>query len=823
MDIDFGALLGGASSSPTNPRDLFLSLDKDQGFSFLRDVQSDVLDKWFEDPDRKDSVIKLNVGSGKTVVGLLILQSSLNAGVGPAVYVCPDNLLVEQVLSEAGRLNIPVTNDASDPLFRSSKRILVINVHKLFNGKSVFGVGEQRIEIGALIIDDAHACLLTINDQFKISLPNSHPVYKWCLQTFGPVIERQNTFGHLAICNADPQAFEEVPFWSVQEHASQLLANLYQHRDDEQLLFTLPFLKNILPYCRVVIGGSYLEIQPVFPPTDLIDSFHRAKRRIYMTATLSDDSVLVTHFGADPSKLKEPITPASLQAMGERMIIMPQELNAEFKIGDLQELLVAEAASHNVVVIVPSQKAAAEWAAVAQQILVGDSVSAGVGLLRTQHVGLTVLINRYDGIDLPQTACRVLAIVGLPEASSLVGRLDASVLGGSAVALRRQMQRIEQGMGRGVRSADDYCAVVLFGSDLTRRIISKEGHDMLTPATQAQVNLSKQLATQMVGANVHDLRSVISKVMQRDRGWVAASKNALLQAPRQPGLRIEKSQTAVRQAFDAQRYNEHTEAAAILTRAANDVEDDAYKAWLKVRLAEATNFFDPGEAQRILQSANRLNRRVLRPVEGVSYEKVRGSKADQVIAVQNFFRDRFLQGPERILFAQSLAERLIFEPGTSEQFEAAVLDLGKALGLHSQRPEREYNEGPDNLWLLKDGRYLVIECKNGSTTQQGISKDDLGQLEQGMTWFRRRYGSDVSVLPVIIHPLTAVGYQATALEGLRIIDVQRLDLLRRSFVDLVKMIAADVALNDAVRVRGALTNLQLTENTFLDRFTVSPR
>jgi hypothetical protein len=35
-------------------------------------------------------VIKQNTGGGKTVVGLLVAQSSLNEGVGPAAYVVPD-------------------------------------------------------------------------------------------------------------------------------------------------------------------------------------------------------------------------------------------------------------------------------------------------------------------------------------------------------------------------------------------------------------------------------------------------------------------------------------------------------------------------------------------------------------------------------------------------------------------------------------------------------------------------------------------------------------------------------------------------------------
>ncbi len=43
----------------------------------------------------------MNTGSGKTVVGLMILKSCLNEEKGPAVYVVPDKFLVSQVCEEA--------------------------------------------------------------------------------------------------------------------------------------------------------------------------------------------------------------------------------------------------------------------------------------------------------------------------------------------------------------------------------------------------------------------------------------------------------------------------------------------------------------------------------------------------------------------------------------------------------------------------------------------------------------------------------------------------------------------------------------------------
>jgi len=97
----------------------------------------------------------------------------------------------------------------------------------------------------------------------------------------------------------------------------------------------------------------------------------------------------------------------------------------------------------------------------------------------------------------------------------------------------------------------------------------------------------------------------------------------------------------------------------------------------------------------------------------------------------------------------------------------------------------------------------VIECKNGSTTTTGISKADLGQLEQALTWFANRYGSETAV-PVIIHPLDYVSPKATLPKGLRVVDAKKLELLRKTFVNIVKAIAVDGVLADEVKIKEAL-------------------
>ena len=76
----------------------------------------------------------------------------------------------------------------------------------------------------------------------------------------------------------------------------------------------------------------------------------------------------------------------------------------------------------------------------ANQVLDKDTIHIGVDHLKAKHVGLTVLINKYDGIDLPGTACELLVIDGLPEVYGLIERREMLLLDGT----KRQLVRSEE-------------------------------------------------------------------------------------------------------------------------------------------------------------------------------------------------------------------------------------------------------------------------------------------------------------------------------------------------------------------------------------------
>lgn len=61
-------------------------------------------------------------------------------------------------------------------------------------------------------------------------------------------------------------------------------------------------------------------------------------------------------------------------------------------------------------------------------------------------------------------------------------------------------------MGRGVRDSDDYCAVLLLGANLAVAIHDQSQLRLFSPATQAQLKLSRDIANQIRGEGLDAVR-----------------------------------------------------------------------------------------------------------------------------------------------------------------------------------------------------------------------------------------------------------------------------------------------------------------------------
>ena len=111
-------------------------------------------------------------------------------------------------------------------------------------------------------------------------------------------------------------------------------------------------------------------------------------------------------------------------------------------------------------------------------------------------------------------------------------------------------------------------------------------------------------------------------------------------------------------------------------------------------------------------------------------------------------------------------------------FEEAFCEIGKALGFESERPDNEWKQGPDNLWNIKKGQYLLFECKSEVLdTRDEIYKEETGQMNNACAWFGNHYNSD-NVKNVLIIPTKNISKAAGFNEKVMIMRKSGLNKLR---------------------------------------------
>lgn len=819
--LDFGKLGGKSLDTVLSPTEIFnLLTTKDAKYQYPRDVQGQVWDAWFKNRNVKDSVIQMNTGGGKTMVGLLLLKSCLNESIRPAVYLVPDNYLVGQVLTEAKALGIAITDDLESPGFTSGKQILVTNIKTLINGISRFGTADTgpKIAVGALLVDDAHACLAGAEDQFTIKLSATTPAYKALFHLFEGALRDQNEAGVIDLKLQDPQRNMLVPFWAWQQHSARVLEILSEHRKSDEIKWGWGLLKNHISLCDCVFGAGELEISIPCLPMEAIPAFAGARRRIFMTATMSDDSVLVTAFDADPKLVVNHLTPDRASDIGDRMILVPQEINPSITDTQMKAWLRECAKKVNIVVIVPSGYRAEFWRDVADAQVTAKNASEEVKKLKAGHVGLVVFINKYDGVDLPDEACRILVLDGLPKARRRIEQIEYTYLAGSKELLIKQLQRIEQGMGRGVRSNEDHCAVVLMGFSLISNLRQLGAEEVFSPAARAQLALGNKVAEQLAGKGLTEIENTMRLCLDQDPDWKKAAKAAVVDVVYADHGHVSDIAQATRAAFNHVVIGSVRDAEDALQAVIASTTDAPSRGWLKQLTASVLNRRDPILAQRMLKSALTDNRRLLKPIDGIEYELLKSSQVDQATKCHQFI-DKYKGQPNSlILHGQSIVDRLKFQPDSAESFERAVEDAGELLGFAKQRPDRDFKLGPDVLWAVGGLKFFLIECKSEATTAL-ISKAYTNQVLHHVQWFKHRYDATCSHIPILMHPSYKFDYHAIPPPDLRMMGQNELEKLSTAISSFVAAVANQLPALKVEAVAERLVHFNLTPTGIVSRFT----
>ena len=599
MAINLSNLGSKTKGKKIDPREIFMALPyKNKKFEYPRDVQSEVWKQWYEQRNNRDCILKMNTGSGKTVVALLILQSCLNENKGPAVYVVPDSYLVSQVIEQAAQLGIATTTDEKSIDFLRGRAILVINVHTLVNGKSKFGMREyNNVEFKSVIIDDVHACIATVQSQFKIYIDRKNDAYMDFVKLFIKELKSQSESKIMDILSEqNPYGNMLVPFWVWQDNISDIIKIINEARaSDRNIGFSADLIIDSLKQCRGYISAEGIEIVPNCIPIHKIKSLEEAERRIYLSATLPDDSIFSTTLDVDLEKIGTIICPEKANDIGERLIVVPKLIDSSIQDFEIRDYAVKMSKKINVVVLSPSLKNASAWEDLGGFIIKSSNMQVGIKKIKSSLNGLYVLLNKYDGIDLPDEACRMLIIDGLPNIMNMNDRYEKSIANQSDRILKERIQKIEQGMGRGIRSSSDYCIVYLMGNELTDAIYSNKAYNYFSEATKAQYLLSEEICDS--ADNFEEIIELTDKVLNRDQEWVSLCKDNVADIVYSKNVNYNKLIVANRKAYNLCEVGRIQEATRIMLEEANHIDDLVLKGYYEQQRAEYVNMYDKKAAQ----------------------------------------------------------------------------------------------------------------------------------------------------------------------------------------------------------------------------------
>lgn len=772
--VDFKKRLSGKKAErPTDPVKLYDTLDRAHDKGPLRPAQAAVLKDWFASHRaQKDVIVKLHTGQGKTLIGLLMLQSQLNSGKGPALYLCPDTFLIEQTIEQAKQFGI-ATCQADPELpddFLNSEKILITSVQKLFNGLTKFGLNRKSVDVGTLLMDDAHACSDTIREACRIRIPKDEPAYDAIKTLFASDLEQQGVGTFADVSNGKRDALLQVPYWAWIERTADVANILAAHTERKSVKFSWPLLKDILESCQCVVSGVAIEIEPRIPPLTAFGSYADADHRIFMSATVTDDAFLIKGLQLKPDTILHPLTYAKESWSGEKMVLLPSLIHEEL---DRERMVKGYAAAkpkrqHGVVALATAFARVKDWESYGAKVADKDSVGEVIeGLREGKYETTVVLVNRYDGIDLPDDTCRILIFDGKPYSESLIDLYEEACRPDSVATLMRTVRTVEQGMGRSVRGEKDYSVVVIIGADLTRLVRDKASRTFLSPQMSRQIEIGLEIA-EMAKQDMESgdtpsdaFNGLVRQCLQRNEDWKAFYVEQMAKVkPSGANEQVLRMYATELTAEETYLDGDYASAAEMLQEILDkNLVDKQDKGWYLQEIARYQYRGNRTESRRLQLAAHKANRLLLKPPEGVTVAKltvVSQGRIERIAAwVGNF--DSY----EQLDIAVSeILGRLAFGV-KADKFEQALDEISRAIGFAGERPDKEWKEGPDNLWALDDSQYILWECKDEvEINRSEINKREAEQMNRSSAWFTKHYPG-MQVQRIIIHPANTVASAAS--------------------------------------------------------------
>lgn len=768
--VDFGNIQADdepANPSAVDPIKLFSSLPiSDPNINDLWLAQGDALRAWHENRDEHDVVINLNTGAGKTLVGLLAAQSLANETNGAIVYLCASLQLVEQTVSKADDYGLEVSSyrdgSMSNRLFSRREAPCITTYQALFNGLA----SDRWDDVEGIVFDDSHTVQNILRSQFTLTLdrddfPSTYEEIGNAFDRYLQQVDSNIGFRETVKLGEHDQYF--IPPYLIREYLGRIRDRLIDEGVSEQQVtkFSWAHVKDKLELCACFFSGQKVEFTPPVLPVSELPEFGDDVRRLYLSATLSADDAFVRTFGRQPDQSISPDSPAG---KCERLILAPRFVEG---VSDEFEATKKIIRDHKAVLVVPSYRRARRW----DEIVTLEDADDVSKFRETEEPEILRLVGRFDGVDLPGDACRVMVIDGLPSG---VGSLEKYFWQDLQMGFRLQStvaSRIIQAFGRISRGTSDYGVAIVTGRQLLSWLERPENQAVLPDFLQSQIELGIQLS-ESDEVQQSDLGDAVEQCLTRDPAWVdfyqrnIDENESLTPATTETSIEIRAAEKEV--GFGSALWRRDFESAASALDAGEELffeVNTGLGAWYLLWRGYVSDLAGEEEnAHDFYQRAAKSHTKIRPPRIGQEEEE---SYNPQVNALNSLLYDREI---DEVLDELDRDLNALLTGGSPNQVEESVKNLGMYLGLHSTRPDNNKGTGPDVLWQ-RQGVAWAMEVKSRKDESSTYWKDDVEQLRDHVSWVRQNTDAE-TIDPRFVGPAVECDERANPDEDMRIIELE---------------------------------------------------
>lgn len=826
---------------PETPEELFGRLQvTDPALDNLWSQQADVLRAYAKDHrTTSDVALELPTGSGKTLVGLLIAEWRRLRLSERVAYVCPTNQLARQVHEKASGYGIhtvlligPSDKWPAPDLtsFNRSKAVAITNYHHVFNRS-------PRIQAQTLVMDDAHTAEGPVADRWSLRLGREElrEGYFAALTAISSELPEHHRRALLED-DLDPArrgAVEVVLPDGVQRVSEELAEAIDEHVDGRDEWYGWDAIEESIETCLVFASWGHILIRPFIAPTFAQDEFVDATQRLYLSATLGSGGELERSFGRSPiSRIPQPAD-WDTEGSGRRYILAPGAGRDGSEANELIRQIVDRLG--RVLLLAPS-----DWRLGRVSPVLVPADMEQLGRRDIEH-GLTpftsapraalLLANRYDGIDLPHDACRLIILSGLPSGTHLQERFLFDVLGARHVLSERIRTRITQGAGRATRARRDTAVVALHGDDLIGFLTQTEIREVLRSELQAEL----ELAFETSPLSDEDVLASVGSFVAQDSDWRPTEewlRSLAQERPREPAPGADVLAAAAEHEIsaweDAWRgdYGAASSAAQRAVAALNNSATASYRAWW-LALAASWSIMDRGEtAARTVElvkeaelAAKRLRWRPNLPAAPVPLSK------DEALALRAETAALWLRRRARSPKLERELNKLESDLAQTDatRFELGLLLLGELLGFEAERPAATAD--PDGAWRDGVAVWLLFEAKTEERSDREISATEVRQANTHVNWIRSNYAwpDPEQTVTLVVTPRTEISDEAksTANDDVYLVDPSLIQEIAAQVIAALRELAGEiVGLNEdevTQRLASRFASLHLSTPDLIER------